>query len=873
MSSCFLKRLSKRLARRLRRRLPGQYECARPCESSTLDNSTRCGRRRDVSAAFASALTGAIPGCLLLIVSLSLAAPAPASRQPGAARPLRFAWSDPQTPDAAARAQAYSLSQPAFSAKTTPDGRTKSAALFFTRAANGTRNLWQVAIAPDTRGNSPGGIGEFLAARGQVLRATPLTRFVAPFFAEGAAATPDGRALLFVTNALDGNAQGDMAGRTQIARLDLRNGHMTALTKSDARCHSPVVSPDGSRFAFVSDLSGLESIYVMAMDGGDLRRIATMARHPRWLNADAMVFESTRPGRSGLYRLALPRAGEDHRGDSRFGDDQTSESRPNLLFTRSGSCAVSADEQQLCVATAAEASTIPAMENSATAIASPNNTGDVDPAAISRLYLLAADGSGARAVPGTEEARSPSFAPDNSAIVYDAPADLPSNSGNEGAWSNGSRSNGAPPAAAVARTLWFVPMSRVLPTALLLDVRRARNRDMGAPECIAPTSMSAASALQEVEIIGTAFSDGDSAPQVRLEWGEGSEPARWNPLPVKRAPAHQTALTTWRLPANARGEWTLRLTVTDAAGDHSESTLPFTLPLAPVSSFTSAPSLSAALPPAPSNVLLGGSDAAPESADVARFIAPEVASPPTVRRDGVADVSVRVIAPGVAPIVTPVSTPPSLSVVPISQENRTLLTAMEPVPTSGLPASALAAAPTPTIVLAPTEPAETRPLMLARKPDEGTAPGRSSRPKTPQKRSALRGDAASLYVTGVPTAMRAGESVKIGAQLRNIGTSGWTSTASRPVRVISRWYDAATGRRSSWRIYWLQSRVPPGGGARMSLTLTAPARPGYYKLYLGLVRMNNAAYQPPASLRGVPTRPAGQRASEFVTVVFNVRVE
>jgi hypothetical protein len=363
---------------------------------------------------------------------------------------------------------------------------------------------------------------------------------------------------------------------------------MTALTENETRCHSPAVSPDGSRFAFVSDLSGLESIYVMSMDGDDVRRVATLSRKPRWLNATTLVFESMRPGRSGLYRLVLPRQGENRQNQGRSGEGQQAEPRSNLLFTRSGSCTVSPDERQLCVATDAETNAMTSPSAARTAVTDRNG---VNTSTTPRLYLLAADGSGARVVPATEGARSPSFAPDGSAIVYDAPMDAESISGNDT-----SPRDASPSAANIARTLWFVPMLRVTPTALLLDVRRAGNRGMaGQSESMTPAGAGASGEV--LEIVGTAFADGDSAPQVRLEWGEGSEPSRWNPLPMRRTPAHQTVLATWRVPSNARGEWTLRLTVVDADGDRAESTLPVTLPLAAPAPLT--PPLFADLPTSP----------------------------------------------------------------------------------------------------------------------------------------------------------------------------------------------------------------------------------------------------------------------------------
>jgi hypothetical protein len=132
---------------------------------------------------------------------------------------------------------------------------------------------------------------------------------------------------------------------------------------------------------------------------------------------------------------------------------------------------------------------------------------------------------GARLISSSEGAANPCFAPDGSALLYDAPLENPS----------GDRQG----AAAARRVLWLVPMLRVPPTAVLLDVRAAKK----------PLSTrDGSSQWQDIEILGTVFAPGDDAPQVKLEWGEGSEPTTWNNFTGVRAPVPRLTLAMWRMP-------------------------------------------------------------------------------------------------------------------------------------------------------------------------------------------------------------------------------------------------------------------------------------------------------------------------------------
>lgn len=649
-----------------------------------------------------------------LVAGASAARPAPvqAGSQPGAPRVLRLTWDDAAGRGAAALAE---VSQPVFG----PAADGEQSALFFTRTFGGTRNLWRALLPAlparerdakrDTRTDAgkrdaaPGGapasstaISASLGARGKALRAVALTHLQAPFFASDAVPLPGGRALLCVTNAVgagDRTAALDTArdaSSSRIARLELDGSErLTALTAGNARSYSPALSPDGSRLAFVSNRAGMESVFIAALDGGGLRRVALMARRPCWLDAATLVYESTRPDQPGLFRLALPPGSPAERNPPRAA----------LLFARGGQSAVAPGARLLCVAAASNswAARRPAARDTGESDMSSGVSDDkagLDPD--SRLYLLAADGSGARAVASTDGARNPNFAPDGSALIYDAPD-----------FADGEQATDANPSP-TPRALWLLPMVRVPPTALLRDVRPAgvavtMANASGAAQTSSPT---AGSAAQELEIVGTAFANGDAAPQVRLEWGEGDEPTRWHSLRLLRVPAHDAALATWRVPSALRGDYVLRLTVVDADSDRAESRLPLTLPLTPAPSITDRPPLLAQVPqPLPQ------------------------ATPPTAAPS----------LPG-----TPLRSPPAAP--PLAPPRRTPMT----LPSGTLPSGAAAASATrfPAVRSATTPPPTTSPAFppsAARLPAIGQNPTGSAhtgRSSTPQPRQPRRGEAA-----------------------------------------------------------------------------------------------------------------------------------
>jgi hypothetical protein len=560
-------------------------------------------------------------------------------------------------------------------------------------------------------------------------------------------------------------------------------------------------SPDGKTVAFVSQRSGQSVIYVVAAsDFGRqerARRIASSAQSPAWLDGSTLLFESTNAGRGGLFRVAI--AG-----------DEKSHPEPQLLFSRGGESAVSSDGQTICVAAK--------MENSDT----------------TQLYLLSADGSGARAIVQTEGARRPCFAPDGTAIFFDAPAP-------------GVTEGGSTP-----RVLWTVPLTSAPPTAQLFFVRPDKNGD--------------------AEIIGTVFSSDAGHVQSHIEFWPGEETEfATRPqftLPVKTTPVHNAPLVTWPLPRNgAPREWTLRLRATDEVGQSTQSTMTFLWPpaqtlqpipvaptpepqiiktttvkqpvvAAPVEAKPNAPSSSQPTPvatppvtpffpsPATTNAPKAGGAQTPKFSDVLADL-PAPALP---------------AAPGAAKKNLP-------RVPPVKVASRA----------GSTPATGAPAAMTPVRRSLPQAPAKKAP---PKKPVEKPQP-----PKTPPQKAPAKNSG------GIPSQMQAGSSTSVEVTLRNTGTRSWSSTGDSPVRLLVRWVRADSKTRHRWAIKWLRSTVAPGQSTTAKIDLDAPSTPGRYILTYSLVRLSPEIYDgknykpPPAT--AADTRWPGEFGA--VSFVIDVR--
>ena len=566
---------------------------------------------------------------------------------------------------------------------------------------------------------------------------------------------------------------------------------------------SNAISPDGSRLAYVSKHTNSEAIYVESTDqfaDVEARRIAVSARNPVWQNNQTLIYQSTRPDRKGLYRVDVPA-------------DGSTPGESELLFSRGGEAAVSRDGKMICLAVVDEKS------------------------GASQLYLLAADGSGARTLAQTAGARRPVFSPDDKAIFFDAPAPIP-----EGALT--------PITPARERVLWTLPLAASPPVAQLFSTREAKNGD--------------------VEIIGTLFSEDSRHLQARLEFSPGemdeaeaenkteNKDRAWFSCPLKDAPIQNGVLGAWPLPRKREGEtqaWTMRLTATDDGGASAVSTLTFMWP--PEKNADAnilAPPLFGARPED------YGLTKDPEVVNLPKAVVPvKVPALP---------VPARVIAPAPKP-VAPKAIAPKAVQPDFETGEEMEIEEFDPVEISPfpLPVAAIVAS-TPAPPLARRTENETVPpvaqLVAQKKPTPKPAP--KPIPKKAAPKPAPKNDG------GIPSQMKSGATVPVTVLLRNTGSRSWSSTGDSPVRLIYRWVNAENNIRQRWAVHWLGEVVEPGESTQMKFNLVAPPATGRFILTYALVRLNSQIYD------GKSYKPPSTKAKdhrwpgEFGAVSFNITV-
>lgn len=585
-----------------------------------------------------------------------------------------------------------------------------------------------------------------------------------------------------------------------------------------------IMSPDGRRVAFSSTRSGMQAIYIRSTRerDADARRIATLARNPVWLDASTLLFESTRPGRSGLYKLNI--AG-------------SAKGAPELWFEKGGEAAVSPDGQTVCVAA------------------------HDDRLRTTQLYLIAADGSGARALPQTVGARRPGYSPKGDAIYFDAP--LP-------------REESAP-SPSNARVIWMMPLVSTPPAAQLSEVRVGKT---GA-----------------VEIWGTAFSEAGSALEMQLEIGratdeDGDDVRQWKKLETRPAPIHGGVLALWQPAASDKATMHLRLTVIDADGDRAESTLLFNWPLQiPATTTAALPPLFATQPE------LYGLGTKPEPATAL----PETALPETVPRETVLrETQIRKprlpdapspALPPAAPQVEKRKAPlPAIAALPApaptirvttnatakARPTRTAASANAPQAGTGLQStpvakvsSAVKSTPLAAEPKPKAKPPAKTPVRLAQAPvsKQSVRETEKSKPRIAQAQAAPKKSSG-----GIPSQMKAGSSVPVTVVLRNTGSRSWSSQGPSPVRLIYRWVDAKTDIRHRWAVKWLRETVQPGESTQMKFDLAAPSRAGDFILTYALVRLNSQNYDGKKYLPP-PTRTSNHAwPGEFGAVSFRIKV-
>ena len=614
----------------------------------------------------------------------------------------------------------------------------------------------------------------------------------------------------------------------------------------DPRDVQNVLSPDGSRLAYVSSRSGVEAIYLEPvgerMGDINIRRIAFRARNPVWMDANTLIYESTKAEQKGLYRISIPAGG------GALGE-------PELLFSRGGEVAVSPDKKAICLAIIDEKS------------------------GGSQLFLLAPDGSGARVLPQTKGARRPSFSPDGKAIFFDAPAPVA-----EGSLVSASRE----------RVIWTLPLVASPPVAQLFSAREAKNGDVE----IVGTLFSSEEGNVQAQL---EFSPGEGAEPVEGQPEMADASRVWFTCPLNRAPIHNGVLGSWPLPRKKAGEtqaWTMRLTATDGAGERAVSTLTFMWPPdknAGNSNITLPPFFAVnpedyglTIEPEAAPKIEPPKASAPPQVVPSKVVAPPVAAPkntvpkivpPTAAPT--AAVPSKVVPPNAAP---PKAAPPKVVAPPVKPA---------PVATSpSLPPSV----PSFSSLPEPFDPAEIAPMPFPIRSDseveeeEESAPipaaplaRRASAQAAPRIAKALPRAApkpveqkaskpAPKNNGGIPSRMKSGSTVPVTVILRNTGSRSWSSTGDSPVRLIYRWINADTNIRQRWAVHWLREEVPPGKSTQMKFDLVAPPATGRFILTYALVRLNSQIYD------GKSYKPPSTKAKdhrwpgEFGAVSFNITV-
>ncbi len=639
-------------------------------------------------------------------------------------------------------------------------------------------------------------------------RALPVTDLRAPRYAAQPAPLPGQRAVVCVSNALASENQ--TACIAQIVRFDLLNQGWTALSDGVRLYDSPRVSPDGSRVAFAGGQGATMRIYTASATNPtqrfmpDVTPVTEAARQPVWLDNSSLLVESLTPKARGLYSMAPG-------------------SPPHLVIGGGG-----------------EANILGANGIIFSAKKSASSPPD--------LYVIARDGSGLRVLNGTENARRPAVSPDGTTLAFDAPQ------------------NGA-------RALWVTPLLNV-PSGETVNAPRGVRLivDNPTPYDLPVAQLSQVRpASQGIAIIGTLR--GASNSVVQLEVGAGEKPRRWETLDVPFPPISplldaqgNRVLTFWNPPARAKGQWTFRLSLSGLGGATQsllrvKLPLPAETPALPPKVEISRPESSAIEPlppsvtpdlPAPKPNLLPAPDDKSNGEDLPIF--PPVQAPDSSSIPPFVIPPIPPIAPTKTPDITPMTA--QIPIVPIEPMR---------VPPVKIPPIQLPAIP---------------PIQLPDTPNiENSAPDDSPNPTDRSADDANYGDVpaatnapfvAQFNVSATPARMAPGQKAKVTFWGINRGTSNWEtgSSGANRVRVVARWVDFSTGTRRQWNFFWLREAIAPGERTKWDFDLTAPTRPGKYKVIYGLVRV------PATGEFKAPAYSAAQEAwnGEFGAIAFAVEV-
>ncbi|BCM92302.1 hypothetical protein IAD21_04181 [Abditibacteriota bacterium] len=127
-------------------------------------------------------------------------------------------------------------------------------------------------------------------------------------------------------------------------------------------------------------------------------------------------------------------------------------------------------------------------------------------------------------------------------------------------------------------------------------------------------------------------------------------------------------------------------------------------------------------------------------------------------------------------------------------------------------------------------------------------------------------DKADMDVAGTLANIPANGKMHVTFWAKNRGTRVWTPD---DVRIVVRWVDFDAGTRRRWEYKWMRGIIPPLGQTRIPMDITAPSKPGRYKVIYGLIRLPSKGAQitpPPYDA------PQDNWPGEFAATAFAVNV-
>ena len=133
--------------------------------------------------------------------------------------------------------------------------------------------------------------------------------------------------------------------------------------------------------------------------------------------------------------------------------------------------------------------------------------------------------------------------------------------------------------------------------------------------------------------------------------------------------------------------------------------------------------------------------------------------------------------------------------------------------------------------------------------------------------------AGRFEAVGSPPEITAGQRARLRTRVRNVGALGWETAGPMPMGVAVQWREATGGLAHEEPPTPLARAVAPGGTALVDAEVTAPARPGLYRLRWQLVGGNTAFENPDTPSEEIPITVVGPPVSAGPTTLLPRRVQ